>query len=97
MIVFFSVAIEKLLKGNFGKNYHENYKVSVAKALGGIELFRLAEPAVTVLLSVTSPVCRPPVDLKQEELKSDGRDLLPNEQCLRALADLRRAKWFHVS
>lgn len=86
----------KLSQGNFGKNYHENYKVSVAKTLGGIELFRLAEPAVTVLLSVTSPVCRPPADGKVENETPEDKDLVPNDLCIRALADLRRAKWFHV-
>ena len=69
-----------------------------AKELGGIELFRLAEPQVTVLLSLASTKCRPAVTGEgvKEELDDVGDDLVPNEKCLRALADLRRAKWYHV-
>ena len=59
-------------------------------------MFRLAEPAVTVLLSVTSPVCRPPANGKVENETPEDTDLVPNDLCIRALADLRRAKWFHV-
>ena len=71
----------------------------VAKELGGIELFRMAEPQVTVLLSLASTKCRPSIN--DDDLKSEPQgnysDLIPVEKCLRPLADLRRAKWYHVS
>ena len=75
------------------------YLVVAAKELGGIELFRLAEPQVTVLLSLASTKCRPALTEEpvKEEVKTEvDDDLIPNEKCLRALADLRRAKWYHV-
>ena len=72
-----------------------------AKELGGIELFRLAEPQVTVLLSLASTKCRPTVTdesgiVKEEPATPESDDFISNEKCLRALADLRRAKWYHV-
>lgn len=93
--------ISKAVEKNFATNYHENYKVMAAKELGGIELFRLAEPQVTVLLSLASTKCRPTVKdesgiVKEEPATPESDDFISNEKCLRALADLRRAKWYHV-
>lgn len=42
------------------------FVVIVSRELGGLELFRLAEPRVTILMSVASPKCRPPLNLTEE-------------------------------
>ena len=38
----------------------------VSRELGGLELFRLAEPRVTILMSVASPKCRPALNLAED-------------------------------
>ena len=40
--------------------------VIVSRELGGLELFRLAEPRVTILMSVASPKCRPALNLAED-------------------------------
>jgi len=87
--------ISKSLEENMKNNYHENYKVNGVSDLGGIEITRNAVPKVTVFLALSSVKSRPGLDGEVKLEPTDKVDMIPTDMCIRALADLRRAKWFN--
>ena len=89
--------ISKSLDENMKNNYHENYKVNGISDLGGIEVTRNAVPKVTIFLALSSVKSRPGLDGEVKLEPTDKVDMIPTDMCIRALADLRRAKWFNVS
>ena len=79
------------------KNYSNPSKVNGISDLGGIEITRNAVPKVTVFLALSSVKSRPGLDGEVKLEPTDKVDMIPSDMCIRALADLRRAKWFNVS
>ena len=88
--------ISDLIAKHFKDNYHENYKVTPVPDMGGIEMVRCAVPKVTLFLSLSSVKSRPGLDGEIKPNPNDKIDTLPAEMSIRALADLRRAKWYNV-
>ncbi|XP_055635315.1 zinc finger RNA-binding protein isoform X2 [Toxorhynchites rutilus septentrionalis] len=69
------------------------YTVTMAPVEGAV---MVSDGAITVKISLTSPLLREEANSTAEQIVQSSEDLLPREPCLQALAALRHAKWFQA-
>ncbi|XP_022253332.1 zinc finger RNA-binding protein-like isoform X3 [Limulus polyphemus] len=75
-----------------------NYEVKRCVEEAAIVVHAESEPAVTVTVTLTSPLMRDAKDSEGSSTESvkDPPDVLDRQKCLDALAALRHAKWFQA-